>query len=319
LSEKPNFPDTEPRHPIQVVVRRTGLSADLIRVWERRYQAVSPQRSTSSRRLYSDADIERLILLHRATLSGRRISDVASLPETELSKLITADEKAVERMPTPPSPTSADETAMGYVEACLDAARLADPVAFEQALSRAAVAYSIPELFERVLTPLLRKIGQQWQEGMLRSSHEHMATAAVRSFLGTLAAASNMAGTGPTLLVTTPRGQDHEMGSLMAAVIAATDGWNVAYLAPNLPANEIAVIALQRDARAVALGITYPGDDPHLPDELRLLRSHLPKGVAIIVGGSAADGYADVLQEIGAVTAASLEDFRAILRRVRSK
>ena len=55
------FPAAEqPRHPIQVVVRRTGLSADLLRAWERRYAAVEPGRTSTGRRLYSDRDIERL-------------------------------------------------------------------------------------------------------------------------------------------------------------------------------------------------------------------------------------------------------------------
>ena len=61
------------RHPIAVVAQRTGLSQDVLRVWERRYGAVTPSRSSSGLRVYSDADIERLILLRSATRAGRRI------------------------------------------------------------------------------------------------------------------------------------------------------------------------------------------------------------------------------------------------------
>ena len=75
----------DPRHPIQVVARRTGLSADVIRVWERRYGVVTPQRQPGGRRVYSDSDIQRLTLLQRATGAGRRISEVAPLPDQVLA------------------------------------------------------------------------------------------------------------------------------------------------------------------------------------------------------------------------------------------
>ena len=178
--------ELEPRHPIQVVARRTGLSTDVIRVWERRYGAVTPERSASSRRLYSDADIARLQLLQQATQSGRRISDVATLADDELRQLITADEKVVERVSARAASPGTDVTALGYIEACKDAIHEAEPVALERALSRASVEYSVPDLFERVIIPLMKDVGHAWQEGEIRVSQEHMATAVVRSFLRVL-------------------------------------------------------------------------------------------------------------------------------------
>src|ERR1700733_10194856 len=82
------------RHPMRAVTRRTGLSPDLLRAWERRYEVVKPSRSAGGRRLYSDADIERLRLLFRATLAGRSIGQVAELPTSALAALVRQDEKA---------------------------------------------------------------------------------------------------------------------------------------------------------------------------------------------------------------------------------
>ena len=50
---------SETKHPIQIVSRRTGLSTDVIRAWERRYKAVKPIRSSNGRRLYSDNDVKK--------------------------------------------------------------------------------------------------------------------------------------------------------------------------------------------------------------------------------------------------------------------
>ena len=80
------------RHPIQIVVRRTGLTADVLRAWERRYTAVEPARSSSGRRLYTDDDIERLRLLKRATDAGRSIGQVATLATDALTAMVRDDE-----------------------------------------------------------------------------------------------------------------------------------------------------------------------------------------------------------------------------------
>src|SRR3569623_849784 len=76
------------RHPIAGVAQRTGLSQDVLRVWERRYEAVVPARSETGVRLYSDADIERLILLRTATRGGRGIGQVAKLSTRALETIV---------------------------------------------------------------------------------------------------------------------------------------------------------------------------------------------------------------------------------------
>src|SRR5215218_6409458 len=87
-------PDSDPRHPIGVVAERTGLTPDVLRVWERRYSVVEPSRSAGGQRVYSDADIERLSLLHRATRGGHNISQVATLSQEKLQDLVRDVESA---------------------------------------------------------------------------------------------------------------------------------------------------------------------------------------------------------------------------------
>jgi AAA family ATP:ADP antiporter len=70
-----------------VVARRTGLSAHVIRIWEKRYGAVEPERTGTNRRLYSDEQIERLSLLRDLTQAGHRIGHVAKLPTEKLRQL----------------------------------------------------------------------------------------------------------------------------------------------------------------------------------------------------------------------------------------
>jgi DNA-binding transcriptional MerR regulator/methylmalonyl-CoA mutase cobalamin-binding subunit len=307
-------PPDQTLHPIQVVARRTGLSADVIRAWERRYQAVAPQRSTTDRRLYSDEDVARLTLLRRATQAGRRIGDVARLPLPALQQLVVVDEAAVQVAPEPPPAGEHDEP---HLAACLQAVQRLDAAALEAALAAAARTLSIPRLLTGLVGGLLERIGDQWRLGLLRPCHEHLATTQLRLFLGGLLSTANMADSGPPLLVATPTGQRHELGALMVAVTAAQSGWRPLYLGPDLPSDDIAFAATAREVGAVALSLTYPGDDPRLPAALRRLRQQLPTATVLLVGGAAMAGYQAVLDEIGAWQQHTLEELQAMLDRLR--
>ena len=117
------------RHPIGVVARRTGLKPDLIRAWERRYGAVEPGRSETRRRFYSDADIERLLLLRRAVGTGRGISQVAGLSNQELEALIEtepANTAPAVSYTLPPGSEESDEIAESFLNRCLSAAQRLD-------------------------------------------------------------------------------------------------------------------------------------------------------------------------------------------------
>jgi len=265
-------------HPIQVVVRRTGLSADVIRAWERRYGSVKPQRTETNRRLYSGRDIEQLLLMSRAVALGRRISDVARLSPDELIRLVSIDGLDQEQIPVTVAKRSR-ESVRNQFNACLAAIQTLDPLALETALVNAAAAVSVPILLNEIVSTLVVHIGEQWRNGSLRPCHEHMTTAVLRSFLGEMALSKNMAGTGPVLVVTTPAGQHHELGALMVAIIAASGGWQSLYLGPNTPHDEIAFATTAKTAAAVALSISYPADDPRLADRLRKLRWQLPKDI----------------------------------------
>ncbi|MEJ2509618.1 MAG: MerR family transcriptional regulator [Gammaproteobacteria bacterium] len=304
-----------PRHPIQVVARRTGLSADVIRVWERRYGAVNPERAPAGRRLYSDDDIERLALLRQVTQAGRRIGDVAGLPHAELAAL-AAEDRAAQAAEVGALPANAEASA--HLQEALDAVRNMDSLRLQAALSQAAAAFSQPVLVEQVVVPLLRAIGQSWQDGTIRVCHEHLASAVLRAFLDAQRATANMDGSGPTLLIATPTGQGHELGALLVALTAATDGWNTVYLGANTPAADIAAAAARTRARAVSLTISYPGDDPRLADELRTLARQLPNTTTLLAGGRAASAYSGVLEEIGARRGESLADLRALLDSLRA-
>lgn len=286
------------RHPIQVVVRRTGLTADVLRVWEKRYEVVEPGRSKGGHRLYSDDDVERLLLLNRVTSAGRRISRMARLETEELQQL--ADEDAEAALAARPA-EAVTVKAEPHLTACLSAVDRMDGRGLETSLMRATVALPAPMLIQEVMGPLLTRIGEQWEHGRLTVGHEHLASAVIRRVLESIVNACAPEPDAPAIVVTTPAGQAHEFGALLVGAAAAAFGWRVTYLGTSLPGSEIAGVALNTGARAIALSIVYPADDPGLAAELEAVRAAAGPEVEILVGGRSASNYRESIESIGAL------------------
>src|SRR5918998_1168765 len=196
-----------PRYPMRVVISRTGLTADVLRAWERRYGAVRPQRSAGGQRLYSEDDVARLTLLRRATLAGHSVAEIARLDESALEALL--EEPA--RAQVGPSADAVD----AVVATALAATTRLDAPAVEAALKRGALAFGGPALVDQVLSRFLQRVGELWHAGTLGPAHEHLASAAVRRVLGWATDAYTATPRAPRLVVATPVGELHEFGAML--------------------------------------------------------------------------------------------------------
>lgn len=306
--------DNQPRHTMRTAAKLSGISPHVIRIWERRYNAVTPARSETDRRLYSAQDVERLTLLRRAKEFGHSIGQIAQLPTDELAALV--GNQQTESAPPDAGAQARASGAEQVLEESYSAVQALDPAALEAALERAIVALGQIATLQHVVAPLMQRIGENWRGGQARVGQEHMAAATVRKFLSRLIGSTHE-GTAPLIVVTTPARQIHELGALMAAATADSAGWRVLYLGANLPAEEIAAASLQSQARAVALSIIYPHDDPRLPEELTLLRRHLPAETAVLVGGRGTEALRPLLESLQFTPVSSIIELRDFLEKIR--
>ncbi len=293
---------------------RTGLSAHVIRIWEKRYGAVEPERTGTNRRLYSDEQVERLSLLRDITRNGHSISHVAKLPTAKLRAL--ARESPGSQNASPGADPAGSSTNY-FLNECLQAVKALDARALDETLKRAETELGAQGLLQRVVAPLAQTLGDLWHDGAITAAHEHFASAVIRIFLGHAARPFAGSDTAPALVVATPAGQIHEMGALLVGAAAANLGWHVTYLGASLPAAEIAGAVRQCRARAVALSIVYPEDDPRMDGELTRLHEALPPEVLLMAGGRAAPAYQDALEKIGATQVKDLSHLAAILNSLR--
>ena len=293
------------RYPIRAVSKLTGIAIDTLRAWERRYHAVAPTRDDRGR-LYSDADIARLRLLHDAVARGHAIGRIAALTDAQLRAL---HERTTDG--TPPAVSAAPDT-----QALLDALRRLDAPGVEREIGRFAATLAPDVLLRDVAMPLLCNVGDAWRAGQATVAHEHLLSAALRNVLGSLLRvySPGRAATGPAslLLFATPSGERHELGTLGAAILAATRGAGVLYLGPDMPAREIAASVAATQARVVVLGVTASSSGAVRSNQLKTLARLLPDPVELWIGGRHAKSAAAAL----GARAVVLEDHDAFVREL---
>ena len=232
-------------YPLRTVTRLTGLSADVIRAWEKRHGVVTPVRGPRGARLYSTRDVQHLRSLERVVSSGRAIGDVAKLSTQELDALVV-----------PASSVAADQSnvAGNVIERALDAVRHFDSAALDRHLGDALMAMGSVEFVRSVVSPLLVEVGDLWNRGHVSIADEHMVSGTIRNLLSGLLR-SRAPTNKPTVLLATPSGERHEFGLLIAALLVTDAGIGIFYLGVDLPAAEIASAATRCDADVVALGL----------------------------------------------------------------
>jgi len=147
-------------------------------------------------------------------------------------------------------------------------------------------------------------------------AHEHLATSVVRCVLDWLLDAHVPAARAPRLVVATPADEHHELGAMLSAAAAVTEGWAVVYLGANLPATDIVAAAQQVRARAVALSAVYGNRGRTLAEVKRTARA-LPRGTTLFAGGRAIDASSDALRDAGVRVLPDIPALRRALRNLR--
>jgi DNA-binding transcriptional MerR regulator/methylmalonyl-CoA mutase cobalamin-binding subunit len=302
---------------IKVVARQTGLSEQLIRMWEKRYNVVQPQRAPNNRRLYTEEDVERLRLLREATQAGHSISQIAQASVAQLQRLVQdaapTPAPAEQARPQRPATEAVDE----FTQQAIAAISNLDRRGLTTALDGAAVELGSPAVLQKFVSPLAGRIGDLWRAGELNIAHEHFATEAITDFLNAFARPFSEDATAPHLVLATPTGQHHELGAIVVAAAARSHGWRTTYLGASLPVEELAGALARLRPRAVGLSIVYPPDDAALQRDLRRLHELLPDDCALLIGGQSAGSYVELAGELHAIYVRALADLFPVLDRLQ--
>jgi len=300
------------RYPIRAAANLTGLSIDTLRAWERRYQAVTPGRDARGR-AYSQRDIRRLILLRELVDAGHAIGQVASLEDEKLTRLLAAPVDSANKSQRNSAKKSTQKTIqagagkMGAsLESIVSAIESYDYAMVNAELGRLALLLPVQEFVEEAVLPLMRIVGERWQEGTLSVAQEHMTSSIFRNLLGGMVRLRPSASKSSRILFATPAGEGHEFGILAAAMLAVGAGFEAMYFGPNLPASDIISVMARTAPRAIVLGLKASRPTAETIDELRRVAAGLPRRSELWLGGSAVKR---VLSQIPKGRVMALEDF----------
>ena len=269
-------------YSIGAVAELTNLTAHTIRVWERRYGAVQPIRSAGGTRRYTDRDVERLRVLSAAVQGGHRIGDIVTLDERALAELLRATPHA-EARGTRSNP-KLDDLVIERVIRAADALNLRD---VEGELGVHFRLLGPEDFVQKLICPLLHRVGELWEAGRLSMATEHLISASARQFLLKTFETSDPGEGAPRILFTTAEQEQHDLGLLMAAGSASRAGAHVVNLGAQLPPDSVADAATRLNATAVALSMVHLRLGAQRSYLMRL-REQLPAHIEIWLGGEQA-------------------------------
>ena len=265
---------------IRVASRLTGITADTLRIWERRYGFPAPVRTTSGHRVYTEQDVERLSLITRAMQAGYRASDAIAEPPERLRAFVAGQAGAGQDRSLGGDPIDPN----GLLELLRDD----EAEALRDALRRAAAMLGPRRFVADIAAPLTRLVGDAWHDGRIAVRHEHLASTTLSTQLRLLLTAYEPSRTAAVFLFTTLPGEQHGLGMEMAAVYAAARGAVVRLLGVDTPRVDIIDAASALGADVVGISVSSAAQPRHVAHEVRYVLERLPEHVELWLGGDAA-------------------------------
>jgi DNA-binding transcriptional MerR regulator/methylmalonyl-CoA mutase cobalamin-binding subunit len=270
-----------PTYNLKAVLKETGLKADVLRAWERRYGLPAPERTQGGHRLYSEFDMALLKWLLLRQAEGLSISRAAEMWKEQL--LLGHDplaETALTAKTPGPAPltTGIEALRAGWLAACLEF----NEAAAEQTLNQAFALYPVETVCTAVLQRGLAEMGNLWYENRASIQQEHFASALAMRRLDTLLAASPAPTRPQTVLIGCPAAEWHTFTPLLLALFLRRNGLNVIYLGANVPATCLAETVTMVKADLVILAAQQLISAGNLQEAVGLMAA---RGATVAFGG----------------------------------
>lgn len=290
----------------------TGLSREVLRKWELRYQFPLPIRGARGQRLYTPEDVKKLHLIQRLLLNGLRPGKLVPLTLPELQALLASSPPPLVHTP---DVAQIEVAAQALLECLLPGnTPLATQANLEQLIKECGLACFV----EQYLPAFNLAVGEAWAAGRLGVHAEHHYTETVRNVVLRAFTHLHPVHGHPRVLMTTPPGELHGLGLLAIQAALSLEGADCVCLGTQTPAPDVVQAVHDFGVKLVAISVSVC-----LPPEvtrayLMELRQRLPADCALWIGGQgaatlAADEHAGV--EVFHSTHQAVQAWRHLVRK----
>lgn len=244
------------KYSIKELEQLSGIKAHTIRIWEKRHKIISPSRTTTNIRYYSDDDLKKIINVSLLNSSGIKISKIADMsPEDMYSKVLQISEHKNE--------------SLIYIDQLVVAMIDLEEEAFEKTLSNLILRHGFEKTITEIVYPFLEKIGVLWQTQNITPAQEHFITNLIRQkMIVAIDGLSIPPKTSKKVLLFLPEGELHELGLLFYHFLTRRAGYRTYYLGQNVPHGDLVSIVEKHSPDLLVTSITSA---THIPIEKYLL------------------------------------------------
>jgi len=259
------------KYSIKDLERLSGIKAHTIRIWEKRYGIVVPERSDTNIRTYCDSDLKRLLNIAILNNNGYKISKIAAFSHNQINeKVLEVCHKGC----------SYEAEIDRLVVAMVDL----DELKFEKIVSTNIMRQGFELTITNVIFPFLTKIGVMWQTGSINPAQEHYMTNLIRQKL--IVAIDSLGFESfqyeDSFLLFLPEGEMHELGLLFYQYLTRKYGYPVVYLGQSVPFEDLVSVARIRSPKYLLTCLTAPMEKFELDAWANFLSIHFPENTIFI-------------------------------------
>jgi MerR family transcriptional regulator, light-induced transcriptional regulator len=290
-------------YSIKDLERLSGIQAHTIRIWEKRYQLVKPERTDTNIRVYSDTELKRLLNVALLNKNGFKISKIARLSNNDLVDSVLK--------------ISADFSIMqnqidNLVLAMIDL----DEEKFEKLLENLIQQYGFDKAMINIIYPFLSKIGVLWQTGNINVAQEHFVSNIIlRKIIVALDKLGPSKTTKPTFISFLPEWEYHEIGLLFYTYLIKKAGYRSVYLGQSVPLSDLISVQTSYNADYLLVSFTTSLPDLTISEYLSSISKAFKKSKIYVFGYQT--NFADFKKGLNVVKVKSPENFEELLRKLK--
>lgn len=264
-------------YSIKDLERLTNVKAHTLRIWEKRYGIVDPNRSDSNIRSYTDEDLKKLLNVSILNRHGIKISKIANMSVQELNQKIMEVIRP-------------ESDYLSQIESLVVSMIELNEERFEKILNQSIIKIGFEESLYHIIYPFFEKIGILWQTGTINPAQEHFISNLIRMklFVAIDSLPNVFNPQAKKIVLFLPEWELHEIGLLTYYYLAKKHGFKVYYLGQNVPLYDLFAVSSTIQPDIIATYFVSAVNMDELKEYIEEITTHYHQQYLLISGIQAA-------------------------------